>query len=141
MPAPAWEVRTIPFHPNKRQALLACKSIEKEHRVLFRLIDDMRNTIDAGERDVLTHSLRNFQSKVKAHFHHEEEIMQLYAYPDFESHKSQHTDLVRTLEEGTGTSPAGKPVKVFLQVFNHLTEELQHCVAADLHLTTYLREL
>jgi hemerythrin len=137
----AWKVRTIPSHPNKRQALLACRAIEIEHRALFDFIDDMRDTIDAGERDVLTRSLRDFQGKVKAHFRHEEEIMRLYGYPDFESHRSQHADLVRTLEEGIGTDQAGKPVKVFLQVFNHLTEELHHCVAADVHLTTYLQEL
>jgi hemerythrin len=139
--APTWKVRTIPSHPNKRQALFACKAIEKEHRPLIHLINDMWSTIDAGETDLPMQSLRDFPCKVKARFRHEEEIARLHRHPHSRNHESQHNDLVRTLENGIGKNPAGEPVKVFLQGFNRLAEEPRSGVIADLNPTTYLRGL
>ena len=131
----------MPSHPRNGDARLACKEIDDDHGELLRLIEDIKNEIEAGRTDALVRSLEDFQGKVKAHFRREEEIMRLYAYPYYDGHKLLHGDLLETLEDRISTCRAEEPVKVTLQVFSHLTNELQHCVAEDRHLTTYLREL
>lgn len=125
-------------HANPRTAGLAREEIEDEHRELFRLIDGIKNAIEAGDTDFMARSLGDFHGKVWAHFQHEEEIMRLYRYPYYDDHKVLHDGLLRALEDCFDKERAGEPVRVSLRVLTHLTSELHHCVAADRHLTAYL---
>ncbi len=128
-------------YADERNARIACREIEAEHRELFRRIEAIKSAIEAGDMDFLVPALEDFQGQVKEHFLHEEAIMRLYGYPYYDDHKLLHRDLFEALEVDIGRQPVGESAEVSLRLLNHLTEELRHCVAEDRHLTAYLRNL
>ena len=112
--------------------------IDREHVELSDAIDEIKKATEAERAPVLKTYLRDFHLKAKSHFEFEEEVMKRYGYPFYGDHKSQHDDLVSSLEGAINGAALDEPVRDLLAVMTHLTHELQHCIAADRHLKVFL---
>lgn len=79
----------------KQDYSVGIDSIDKEHKKLVGLINQLQTAVDYStgeefEREALDAAV----DYTKTHFAHEEELMSKYGYPDFEAHKAQHQKMI-----------------------------------------------
>ncbi len=74
-------------------------SIDRQHKRLIHLINQLQTTVDysTGE-EFEREALDELVDYTKSHFSYEEELMEKYAYPEFEPHKAQHTKMINAVE-------------------------------------------
>lgn len=138
VPGKGKRVHSVLARQSEESPALAWQKIDTQHEGLFRRIDEIKRTIEAQEIEALVPLLRKFGHEVRAHFHYEEGVMTLHAYPFYEFHRAKHAALIVTLEEALEQIPSPGSLTLFLEVTRHLTEELRHCVADDDHLKGFL---
>ena len=75
-------------------------SIDQQHKRLISLINQLQTAVDysTGE-EFEREALDELVDYTKTHFSYEEELMQKYAYPEFEPHKAQHQKMIQQVEE------------------------------------------
>ena len=73
------------------------ESIDKQHKKLIDLINKLSHARNGGcedkEIDAVLNELVNY---TKTHFKNEEKMMQLYGYPEYNAHQSEHISLTET---------------------------------------------
>lgn len=68
---------------------------DKEHKELFKRLNDLVGAIERGEGGEEVERLLEFLDEyVVAHFHHEEQAMSRYSYPDILKHLEEHTRFI-----------------------------------------------
>jgi hemerythrin len=71
-------------------------SIDAQHQSLFAIGRELYSAMSAGEgKAVLARILDRLVQYTTVHFAHEERLLKLYNYPDFEAHKVEHDALVK----------------------------------------------
>ena len=72
--------------------------LEKEHQQLIDLLDALDNCISKGGSVNEAHNhLSDFVALAEEHFKNEEEIMEVYKFPEIVNHKKEHAELLEQL--------------------------------------------
>jgi hemerythrin len=71
------------------------QSIDKQHKKLFDMINELHDAMRAGKGSVLAPEIvKRLAAYSREHFADEESKMKLAHYPDFASHKAEHDKLL-----------------------------------------------
>ena len=75
-------------------------SIDQQHKKLLNLINQLQTAVDypTGE-EFEREALDELVDYTKTHFSYEEGLMEQNGYPEFESHKAQHENMIQKVEE------------------------------------------
>ncbi len=84
----------------KNEYSVGIDSIDRQHRKLVNLINQLQTAVDysTGE-EFEREALKELVDYTKTHFHYEEDLLQKNNYPDFASHKEQHNNMIKHVEE------------------------------------------
>ncbi len=79
----------------KDEYSVGIEAIDDDHKQLLTLINNLQTAVfyptgEAFERQ----ALKELVDYTKYHFKREEELMQKHGYPDFETHKKQHDEMI-----------------------------------------------
>jgi len=78
--------------------LTGIETIDADHQVLFRLVNELHDAIDAGLGEaVVAGTLDGLIDYIGVHFRREERLMQDCNYPDRVPHARQHRELSKTV--------------------------------------------
>ncbi len=115
--------------------------IDNEHKKLIDIINELNDGMAAGKsNDVLGKVLDNLIQYTAFHFKNEETMMQKYGYPDYDKHKAEHDELVKTAVELQTTFRAGTS-RIGVQVMSFLKDWLQtHIKGTDMQLGAFLSQ-
>lgn len=76
-------------------------AIDNEHRLLISLINDFGQAMDTQENvqvQIVGDTLERLSRYIYRHFESEERFLLFNNYPEFDTHKSEHTELLGRLE-------------------------------------------
>ena len=74
--------------------------IDADHRKLVELFNLFLHAVEDGQKpDYLEAVLEELISLTAWHFRHEERLMIRYDYPELESHRQEHRDLIDSVDE------------------------------------------
>ena len=115
-------------------------SIDAQHRMLFAIADELYTAMTAGQsRTVLDRILYRLVQYTKVHFAHEERLMQLHGYPEFQKHKGEHDALTTKVLTFQRDFQAGK-VSMSVQLLQFLRGWLvEHIQGSDHRYTPFLK--
>jgi hemerythrin len=65
-------------------------SLDKQHKKLFQLIDELEEIVKDFKEEHLAHLLIEIKSYALYHFAAEERLMEQYGYPELDEHKAEH---------------------------------------------------
>jgi hemerythrin-like metal-binding protein len=99
---------------------LGIELIDQQHKVLFRLIDQLARAIqdETSEAELQT-IFAELHDYTRTHFATEERLMAQYAYPADQDHHASHRALEHTLEQLVERAKSGEPL-VSIQTMNFL---------------------
>lgn len=79
---------------------IGIKGIDKQHRELFDIVNRLYKLDDiSGTKEKVRAILYKFNEYMKIHFKDEENYMQSIGYPDLQSHKQLHKDIIDNLSK------------------------------------------
>ena len=107
--------------------------IDFQHKVLVELVNEMHEAIHQRRgSDVVHHVLSKLAEYTKIHFAVEESLMRILGYPEYEEHKGEHEELVRSILElqskvDSGKTAIGFELMHFLKIWltKHIMESDQ----------------
>lgn len=113
--------------------------IDDQHKKLVDLINTLHAAILSGTgKDALTHILADLVDYTLNHFATEEKFFDEYDYPESESHKQKHQDLVQQVAALQKKQADGEKV-LTMDVMNFLRDWLQdHILGTDKKFGPYL---
>jgi|GEM_PF-721979 len=101
--------------------------IDHDHKYLLCLINTVELALKAGDQEeFLIYTLDQLQDYTVEHFGREERIMRKIQYPKYAAHKSQHQELLKTLE-----TLRGHVEKLLPTVVDAVADEAKAAVKAD----------
>ncbi|MEA1891272.1 MAG: hemerythrin family protein [Campylobacterota bacterium] len=115
----------IPWDENYK---LGIKTIDIQHKKLFDLVNKLYDLDEQSTKDELRVILYKFSEYVKTHFDSEEAYMLSIKYPDLDTHKQIHQDIIETLNKVISTPATLDIVKTKMRVLakralvDHITE-------------------
>ena len=115
------------------------KTADEQHKNLIELINTLSIVMQDGEsNDVVAMHLMNLIDSTDKHFKYEEQLFQLYDYPEAVEHKQQHDELLGQLRElyrrvVAGTSMLSIEIMAFLKGWL-----IEHIVVDDQQYSEYL---
>ena len=75
------------------------ESIDKQHKMMMRLINDLHNISSADSRDdEIDKALAELADYTKDHFDYEESFLRKYHYPFFRAHQEEHAAFFRSID-------------------------------------------
>lgn len=82
----------------KKEYSVGVFEIDAEHKIFLKTIKKIHNAFESGMNgDMLIRLLEELYKYADFHFTSEENVMLLNEYPDYESHKKLHDELIQTL--------------------------------------------
>lgn len=85
------------------------EEIDEQHKVLAGLVNEMHEAIQRHQaHDVVRGILDRLASYTQTHFVVEESLMRILNYPDYETHKTEHDNLIDQVTELQKKLDAGK---------------------------------
>ena len=113
--------------------------IDAEHRILFRLVDELATALHSHSRQTRSAALESLVSHMQDHFAHEERLMRASRYDALAWHKGQHDgarrqvrQFIKRIEEGDRKAGA--------ELLQYLAGWLQnHMPVTDRMMAAYLR--
>lgn len=118
-------------------------SIDSQHKELFRLINELLSACREGKgTDYVGKAINFLEDYVKTHFQTEERYMQIYNYPQFNTHKIQHEKFVESfLELKNRFLKEGATLSLTLSISNTIVNWLtNHIRRVDGEMAKYLKE-
>jgi hemerythrin-like metal-binding protein len=109
-----------------------------EHQQLSEAIARIKSAIASQDLSVVRLELLQLQSSEQAHFHHEEEMMQRYDYPDIVSHKEVHKVMADTLSSIVRNVVIDKLHDISDDLGNYLEKALSQILEHDNDLRDFL---
>jgi len=104
-------------------------AIDDDHKKLFSLVNDMNESIESGDREMIARKLNGLYKYTCWHFRHEEQLMQDSEYPRFDDHKREHLSLKTKILEVKRSFDAGNDQVISLVpdfikhwLFHHIQE-------------------
>jgi hemerythrin len=106
------------------------EEIDDQHKELVDLVNEMHEAIHQRRgRDVVRRVLAKLADYTRIHFAVEESLMRILGYPDYETHKEQHEQLIRHMtalqnKVDSGKTAIGFELMHFLKVWltKHIME-------------------
>jgi hemerythrin len=116
-------------------------SIDAQHRNLFAVAKDLFAAMSTGQgRAAVGRTLDRMVQYTASHFAHEERLMRLHNFPDFEAHKAEHDKLTAQVLQLQADYRAGK-ITITVQLLHFLRDWLQkHIQGSDQQYAPFLRE-
>jgi hemerythrin len=118
--------------------------IDKQHKYLFELTNLLYERCRQGDhvmRELFEETLHSMVEYVHVHFTTEEKLMEKSKYPEYEVHKKEHADFVRTVLQKGREFEDGK-MGVPLEFVHFLRDWiLSHIAVSDKVLAAYLINL
>jgi hemerythrin len=109
--------------------------LDDDHKVLIKVINDLAaNADDAARRDVVRQCLLSLRRYAEFHFAREEKVMSACKYPGLESHKGEHRDFVKRIQEITAQfdeDPEGTIQTVNEALLGFLKDWLSHHILVE----------
>ncbi len=118
-------------------------AIDNEHRLLVSLINDINRTIDTHKEfqtQIIGDSLKTLEQCVRNHFASEERFLLFNNYPEYDTHKTEHTLLLEQLEHFEKKFLAEKPdftENMLLYLKDWL---VRHIILHDCKFSSYFRD-
>ena len=114
--------------------------IDDDHRKLISMANAVFDAMAKGQaNEIISKVLNNLIIYTKAHFGREEREMERIRYESYISHKSEHTKLVKQVEELKATLDAGQKTNV-VKVYGFLSDWLRnHILTVDKKLAAALQ--
>jgi len=111
--------------------------IDRQHQVLVGLINDLNDAMKEGKgKDVLMKILDELINYTATHFKYEEKYFDQFGYPNKDSHKLTHKDLVNEVVSFKNDFQSGK-LGLTVEVLNFLVGWLKnHILVEDKMYTT-----
>jgi len=106
------------------------EEIDAQHKVLVGLVNEMHEAIRLHHANEVVHGILNKLAEyTRIHFAVEESLMRILDYPDYEVHKAQHEELIRSVVDlqekvASGKASVGFELMHFLKVWltKHIIE-------------------
>jgi len=116
-------------------------SIDAQHQNLFAIGRELYAAMNAGQgKSVLAKILDRLIQYTSVHFAHEERLMKLHNYRDYEAHKAEHDALTKQVLQFQRDFQNGR-VAMSIQLLQFLKEWLaQHINGSDKRYAPALRE-
>ena len=114
-------------------------TIDTQHKKLINMINTLNDAMIQGKgKELIEKSLKELVDYTKTHFSNEEFMMNKYNYPDYPSHKSEHTKLLQQVNEFQENFKNGKTV-LSVTLMNFLKDWLNgHIMKIDIKLASFL---
>lgn len=118
---------------------VSVKEIDSQHKKLVDLINSLHEGMKAGRgKDVLGTVLNDLVNYTAYHFSFEEKLFEKYSYPELNTHKRQHADLVVQVLAYKESFETGKSV-LTIEIMNFLSDWLtKHIAGSDKKYTSFL---
>lgn len=101
-------------------------SIDAQHQNLFAIAHELYDAMSAGRgKASLSRILDRLVQYTAVHFAHEERLMKVHAYPDFEAHRTEHAELTRQVLQFQQDFQAGRAAMT-VQLLQFLKQWLEH---------------
>jgi hemerythrin-like metal-binding protein len=122
------------------QLSLAIPSIDREHREMVALLNQLHDAISAGApRSILSNALGQLIQSTKNHFAHEEYLFEQTTYPDAEAHRLVHVNTLAWLAEVRRKYDEGIS-GISLETVDYLKDWFfDHILGSDRQYSTFLR--
>ena len=113
--------------------------IDKQHRELFRIINELHEAMKTGKaKTVLNDILNRLIGYTKSHFKMEERLFILHKYPDTEAHLTQHENFVKKVSEFKEKFDNGS-TSMSIEIIRFLSEWVEnHIATVDQKYSEYL---
>lgn len=86
-----------------QQYILGITELDSQHEVIENLMLALKKAIEGNEPWVDLHE--SLCEKLRFHFHAEETIMRVFAYPEFHEHRKSHLEVLKSVECYKGKKP------------------------------------
>ena len=116
-------------------------SIDEQHKKLVKMINDLNEAMRSGRgKDVIGNILNDLVSYTQIHFRHEEDLFARHGYPEADSHKQEHADLVAKVMDFKQQFDDGS-TSLTISVMNFLSRWLtSHIKGTDREYAPFLQE-
>ncbi|GAB4233412.1 MAG: bacteriohemerythrin [Acidobacteriota bacterium] len=100
--------------------------LDQHHKAMVAMVNELHDAMKAGQgQKVVGEIVQRLVNYTRNHFAAEEQLFDLYAYPDAEKHREEHASLVAKVEQWRRDLAAGRKA-ITLEVANSLREWLLH---------------
>lgn len=100
---------TTQFIQWSEEISVGVEELDEQHKVLVELINELHNAMqNRHSNDVIQEILTRLTEYTRIHFAVEESLMRILGYPDYEKHKKQHEELIRSIIELSNRLKLGK---------------------------------
>ena len=116
-------------------------SIDAQHQTLFAIGRELYGAMSVGQgKGAVGRILDRLVRYTSVHFAHEERLMRLHEYPDFEAHKAQHEALIRHVLKFQAEFDGGRAIMT-VQLLQFLKDWLEtHIRGCDLAYAPHLKK-
>lgn len=107
------------------------KQLDEQHKKLIDLINQLYDAMKVGKgSEVIGPVLKSLITYTQTHFSTEEQLMKLHGYPDYDTHKNEHNQLVAQVSEIKKGMDAGK-MPLTQNIMNFLRDWLIKHIQGD----------
>lgn len=115
--------------------------IDEQHRRICSLVGVLAESLNSDDDlEIAANLIAELIARCKAHFALEEQLMSERGYPDFESHKAEHDELLAKFLEVRNLILAGKRPKFSVPIEPENDWVSHHILRLDAAFATFLRE-
>lgn len=106
--------------------ILGIEEIDAQHRSLVDLINELHSAMKQGKgQTILDEILLKLKDYINFHFNFEESLLKKYNYPEFNSHKQQHTLFINKIKDFEERRNKGQ-VALTIELLSFLKDWLNH---------------
>ncbi|MGD0736785.1 MAG: bacteriohemerythrin [Terracidiphilus sp.] len=106
-------------------------SMDDQHSVLFRILNELHDAMKQGHAQTVTGPLlRNLVDYTHRHFASEEALMTTAAYPGLAAHRAKHRDLIKQVDAFAARFEHGD-IMLSIDLFNFLRDWLTTHIQKD----------
>ncbi len=127
----------------KDDLLIGVKEIDKQHKELFKRINDLLQAMREGKGEkVMEETFTFLQNYTKTHFKNEERLMNRFDYPEFETHRSYHEQYIKEVDKlHDKLQSQGPSTAIILELQRFLSNWwTNHIKSVDKKLGAFLQE-
>jgi len=114
--------------------------LDDQHKMLFRLIDDLGESIRQGKSESLGTTVIELDNYTLYHFITEERLLESYGYPGLERHRKEHEKFAASVKEFKNKLAQDNST-LSMDILNYLQNWLKnHILVTDKKYSSYLNE-
>ncbi len=116
--------------------------VDDQHKKLIALINELHEAMSLGEgSEVMEETLDELVEYTYTHFSSEENLMNIYHYPDLGKHKVEHEYFAKQVSNIKHNLERGSSIAITLSTMNFLKDWLSnHILGTDMQYAPFLKE-